>query len=179
MPSSLSPTCIVAAVLRVPGLSEVQQFQRFHRALDRRTWLARQASRRLLMPSSKPLPRHAPCSWRRTTLSSGNAAPRLPPAAFTMIGADAVTVMPPRPVACDACVRCWSELSPGGGGSGRCFSARGWPRGAGKGGAASRPAHSFSMPALRMISPHFCASAAWNFASSSGDVTNTSVPLVA
>ncbi|MFL6718768.1 MAG: hypothetical protein ACJ8G3_20635 [Burkholderiaceae bacterium] len=50
MPSSLSATCIVAAVLRVPGLSEVQQFQRFHRALDRRTWLARQASRRLLMP---------------------------------------------------------------------------------------------------------------------------------
>jgi hypothetical protein len=35
------------------------------------------------------------------------------------------------------------------------------------------------MPALLMISPHFLDSAAWNFANSSGEVTKTSVPLVA
>lgn len=37
--------------------------------------------------------------------------------------------------------------------------------------------YSFSMPALLMISPHFFDSAAWNFASSAGVVTNTSVPV--
>jgi hypothetical protein len=45
--------------------------------------------------------------------------------------------------------------------------------------AIASPAHSFSMPALRMISPHFCDSAVWNLASSSGEVTNTTVPLAA
>lgn len=39
----------VTAVLRVMGLSEDQQFQRFHRVLNRNAWSALQASRRLLM----------------------------------------------------------------------------------------------------------------------------------
>jgi hypothetical protein len=39
----------VTAVLRVMGLSEDQQFQRFHRVLNRNTWSTLQASRRLLM----------------------------------------------------------------------------------------------------------------------------------
>lgn len=39
----------VTAILRVMGLSEDQQFQRFHRVLNRNTWSTLQASRRLLM----------------------------------------------------------------------------------------------------------------------------------
>ena len=39
----------VTAVLRVMGLSEDQQFQRFHRVLNRNAWSTLQASRRLLM----------------------------------------------------------------------------------------------------------------------------------
>ena len=34
------------------------------------------------------------------------------------------------------------------------------------------------MPAALMTLPHFCVSAAWNFASSSGVVVKGSVPLV-
>jgi len=39
----------VTAILRVMGLSEDRQFQRFHRVLNRNTWSTLQASRRLLM----------------------------------------------------------------------------------------------------------------------------------
>lgn len=36
----------------------------------------------------------------------------------------------------------------------------------------------FSMPAFLTISSHFLDSSAWNFASSSGEVRNTSTPLL-
>lgn len=44
-------------------------------------------------------------------------------------------------------------------------------------GAKKPAAYSASMPAAFTMRPHFCDSPTWNFASSSGVVVNTSVPL--
>ena len=44
-------------------------------------------------------------------------------------------------------------------------------------GLVALPAYSASMPAAFTIRPHFCDSAVWNLASSSGEVVNTSVPV--
>ena len=40
-----------------------------------------------------------------------------------------------------------------------------------------RGAYSASIPAALTMRPHFCDSPVWNFASSSGEVVNTSVPV--
>jgi hypothetical protein len=59
----------------------------------------------------------------------------------------------------------------------RCGRRRPWRAAPGR---ASSPSHSHSgsMPAALMTFPHFCVSACWNFASSSGVVVHASAPAV-